>query len=740
MHKFIFATLFSLCSTICFTQNVSGVITDTSDDPIIGAYVISGESHSHSNNQGRFQLMDISIGDTLMVSYLGYKNEEKIISNTDLEKGVVFVLEEESFDLEQVSISNSIKTVNVVATIDLQVNPVNSSQEILRRVPGLMIGQHAGGGKAEQIFLRGFDIDHGTDINMTVDGIPVNMVSHAHGQGYSDLHFLIPETIGNIDFGKGPYYTDQGNFNTAGYVEFKTKDKLENSVVGTEFGQFNSFRTFGLFNLLEKEEHQNAYLAAEYVMTDGPVESPQNFNRVNLMAKYNLEIDGGDRLSLLFSRFQSKWDASGQIPQRLVDQGVISRFGFVDNTEGGFTDRTNFLIDHTKIIDNNRFVKTKAYYSKYGFELFSNFTFFLEDPINGDQIRQKENRNVYGVNTTLFHSLNVGSTAVELNYGIGLRYDDINDNELSHTLNRKTTLDQISFGDVDETNLNAFINSEFDFGKWLINAGLRLDWFQFNYANNLSALYDNQSVDQALISPKFNVIYNPGPRWQLYFKSGVGFHSNDSRVVIAQEGTQILPKAYGTDLGIVIKPAPRLLLDVALWHLFLEQEFVYVGDAGIVEPSGKTNRSGIDFSMRYQLGSYVFVNADLTYTYARSLEGAEGENYIPLAVDLMSSGGLVFKHPKGFSAGLNYRYIKDRAANEDFSITAKGYVITDFNMAYQFKHLNFGIKVENLFDVDWNEAQFATTSRLKNEALPVEELHFTPGVPFFFKGSMTYKF
>ena len=742
MKKIIFTFLLGVLSLALSAQTLQGKVVDQYKNPVADAYIYtpSAEIHSHSDALGKFICRGVQPGDTLIVSFLGFESQQRILTENDFSEGIQFVLQDEFFELDQVYISNSVKSSSQVADIDLQTNPVNSSQEILRKVPGLIIGQHAGGGKAEQIFLRGFDIDHGTDIAISVDGIPVNMVSHAHGQGYADLHFLIPEIIENINFAKGPYSADHGNFTTAGYVDFKTKDKLDQSTVGLQYGHFNTFRTFGLFDLLGRSENQDAYIATEYLASDGPFESPQNFNRLNLMGKYAVNFTNNDRLSVVASRFQSKWDASGQIPQRLVNNGTITRFGAVDDTEGGTTSRTNLALDHTKVINGHSFVKTNAFYSQYQFELYSNFTFFLDDPVNGDQIKQKENRNIYGIESTVFQTL-AGNSDIELSYGVGLRYDDVDGNELSHTANRKTTLESIALGDVDETNVYGFANAELDFGKWLINPGLRFDAFSFDYINNLKAEYTSLSERKAFVSPKLNIIYNPTPQWQIFLKTGMGFHSNDTRVVVAQSGEQILPAAYGADLGAVWKPLPRLWINVAAWYLFLEQEFVYVGDAGIVEPSGKTERRGIEFGLRWQLADYLFFDSDINYTHARAVEEPEGNNFIPLAPDLTAAGGLSFQHPSGFSGGIRYRYIKDRPANEDNSIVAQGYLITDLNASYTFnKRVTLGITIENLFDQDWNEAQFATESRLFSEPTAVEEIHFTPGVPFFFKANFSYHF
>lgn len=728
---------------IISAQNLRGVVVDDANTPIADAYIFtkSEEHHCHSDAKGEFELMNSAPGDTMVVSFLGFGTREFILKERDFKNKFKVVLEGAVFNLEQVSVSNSIKSVSTLSTIDLALSPVQSSQQVLRRVPGLFIGQHAGGGKAEQIFLRGFDIDHGTDISITVDGMPVNMVSHAHGQGYADLHFLIPETIQNIDFAKGPYYSDQGNFTTAGYVNFKTKDKLDQSMFGIDVGDFNTFRTLGMFNLLGNAEKQNAYIATEYIASDGPFESPQNFNRFNVMGKYNVELDGGDRLSVIFSRFQSEWDASGQIPQRLVDNGSITRFGAVDDTEGGSTSRTNIAVDFSKNLTNNTLLKSNFYFSKYDFELFSNFTFFLEDPENSDQIRQHEDRQIYGFSTTLFKDVAVGENRLGLSAGAGLRYDDADDVVLSRTANRQETLEELSQGDVDETNVFGFVDAKWDLGDWLINAGLRLDAFNHNYNDLLQPTYTNQSEQTAILLPKLNIIYNPSTNLQLFAKAGRGFHSNDTRVVVAQSADEILPAAYGVDLGAVWKPAPRVWISPALWYLFLEQEFVYVGDAAIVEPSGKTSRQGVDLSMRFQLTNDLFFNADFNYTHARSIDDPEGENLIPLAPELTSVGGLSYvSSDNGFRASVNYRYIRDRAANEDNSIIAEGYFVTDLSTSYTFSNLTLGIEIENLLDTEWNEAQFATESRLKGELEPVEELHFTPGTPFFLKGIMRYKF
>ena len=739
--KFIIATLIiALLGTVpALAQTASGTVLDDDGTPLEGATIVNLRSgtHAHTNEVGHFTISNTTRGDSVRVSHIGFKSRV-LVYTADTEINEIR-LHGSSLQLSEVVVSSGARTSNIIADIDLRTNPVNSSQELLRKVPGLFIGQHAGGGKAEQIFLRGFDIDHGTDINITVDGMPVNMVSHAHGQGYADLHFLVPETVEKIDFDKGPYDANKGNLATAGYVAFKTKERLDHNSVTLEAGKFNTFRTLGLFNVTNTEK-QSAYVAAEYLMTDGPFVSPQHFNRVNLMGKYTAYTASKDKFSLSLSHFTSKWDASGQVPQRAVDAGLITRFGAIDDTEGGNTSRTNVNLQFDKYIDENTFVKNTAYYSKYDFELYSNFTFFLNDPVNGDQIKQKEERSIIGLSSEYNKLLYAGNAGVHIKAGTGFRYDDVQDIELSHTLNRKTVLQNIMVGDIDETNLYGYAEAAVHKGNWKITPGVRVDYFKFDYVDKLAATYKTQSQNKAIVSPKLNFVYTPGRNIQYFLKLGKGFHSNDTRVVVAQNGKEILPAAYGADLGVSWKPLPRLIVNSALWYLYLQQEFVYVGDEGVVEPSGKTQRKGIDLGLRYQFAKYFYLHGDFTYTHARSMEAAKGEDYIPLAPRYTAAGGVSIKHPSGLSGSIRTRWLGHRPANEDNSIVAKGYCVTDMNMNFQWKHLSIGIITENIFNTQWNETQFATTSRLQNEAQPVTEIHFTPGTPLNIRGFLKYSF
>ena len=557
MNKCYFFIILLFITQQFFSQTFKGKIINQQKNPIENAYIFHTTSgnHEHTNTNGEFTFENIHKGDTLKISHIGYEIAYYVVS--DFSKQATITLNDKTILLNEVVILPKINALNLVTKIDIQTNPVNSSQEVLRKVPGLVIGQHAGGGKAEQIFLRGFDIDHGTDISISVDEIPVNMVSHAHGQGYADLHFLIPEIIDKIDFGKGTYYANQGNFNTSGYVNFETKESIRENTVKIEAGKFDYLRILNMFNLLNTE-NETAYLASEYILNNGPFESPQNFSRFNTIGKYTGYLKNNNKINITLSHFTSKWNASGQIPDRAVKSGLISRFGAIDDTEGGETSRTNLLFNFKKSINDNSFIKNSLFFSNYNFELYSNFTFFLEDPENGDQTKQKEKRNIYGFKSEYNKLIEHGANNFLIQAAVGYRNDKIKSNELSHTLNRKTLLNNIAFGDIDETNFYSYVNTEITYGKWVINPALILDYFKFNYTNKLAENYKVLSEDKAILSPKLNFLYNYSSNFQLYLKSGKGFHSNDTRVVVAENGKKILPAAYGTDLGFIWKPLVKL--------------------------------------------------------------------------------------------------------------------------------------------------------------------------------------
>ena len=759
----ILLVLLWISSGIAFAH--SGDITGSLNDSITGVpvsdadIIIEGSPWTTvSDGTGTFKFHNIPDGKyTLIVSHLSYKTKKIVIEVKGNETLILAIkLKKSNFTLAETAIIGNKepeKMLTRLNLIDVELRPITSSQDILRIVPGLVTAQHAGGGKAEQIYLRGVDNDHGTDFNISVDGMPVNMVSHAHGQGYADLHFLIPEIIDHIEFNKGAYYAKKGNFTTTGYADFKTKNRLDNSILKLEAGNFNTLRLMTAFNLYNNEKtHQNIYLAGEFLYSDSYFESPQLFKRINLFAKYFGKVSESSYLSLSVSTFKSNWNHSGQIPDRAVERGWITRFGAIDDSEGGFTGRTNLNAELSTRLSDNVLIKNQLYYSKYDFKLWSNFTFFLNDTVNGDQILQKENRNIFGYHGNVSVFSKIGSKDFKSDFGIGLRYDDINGDQLVHTYKRNTVLDTFSIGNVNETNAFIYYSGDINLSdKFLINIGLRYDYFIFQYTDNLQPVFSLYYKYSGIFSPKLNFFYNPNPKLQFYLKTGSGFHSNDSRLIALQQVDKDLPRSVNGDFGSFFKLFDRIVMNVAVWTMYMEQEFVYVGDEAVVEPKGETMRYGADVSLRYQLSGHLFLDVDYNYSYGYFINLPENQNYIPLAPVHTSMGGLSYKSSKGLNVGLRYRYVSDRPANEDNSVIALGYFLTEVAASYKWQHIEFFVRADNLFNIDWNEAQFDTESRLRYpdadgnftgelEPEPVSELHYTPGYPFSIRGGMILKF
>lgn len=748
--------LFSFCLSCCLAfgqkEKLSGtVIEQTTSIPIEGATIIllPSAQTTVSDERGRFSFK--IKGNDVRLKIVSIGHETTLVSIADFVKeNNTIALNATSVELSTVSVSSAAgQQYQPISKLDIKMRGVNNSQEVLRIIPGIVIGQHQGGGKAEQIFLRGFDADHGTDFRLDVDGLPINMVSHAHGQGFADSHFIIPETIESVDFKKGPYTASKGDFATTGFVDFNTRNYLPNNTVKVEAGMFNTYRVLGMFNLLNekaKTKQQSWYVASEYRYSDAYFDNPQHFKRFNLFTKYNGRISKNSYLTVSATTFWSKWDASGQIPDRAVKEGLISFYGAIDPYEGGLTYRTNANVQLTTTLKNGGLIKKQVYYSNSHFDLHTNFTFYLVDTVNGDEIRQREGRDLMGYNGSYTNNGYWGKIGVSTEAGFQLRNDKTHNSSLSHTVDRYTTLAQIKLGDVTETTLSPYISETFLLSNcFSINTGLRYDKFYYGYNNKLASDTTLSGVgfykaDAGTLSPKLNFYYHQSDKAQFYLTTGRGFHSNDARASVVTNGKDVLPAAYSADLGTVFKPASNVIINAAIWYIYLQQEFVYSGDGGFVDFSGKTKRYGADFSGRYQPTKSLYFDVDVNYAHGRAADAPKGQNYIPLAPVWTSTGGITYTNKNGWNGSLRYRYTGDRPGNEDYSLTAVGYFITDAVINYSKPKYEIGLMINNAFNTRWKETQFDTETRLKGEATSVDEICFTPGTPFSAKISFMYLF
>jgi outer membrane receptor protein involved in Fe transport len=615
--------------------------------------------------------------------------------------------------------------------------------DLVKVTPGLFTGQHAGGGKANQYFLRGFDIDHGTDLALWVDGMPVNNVSHGHGQGYADLHFIIPELFDRVEVNKGPYFTEYGDFATAGAVRMRTKEHIRESSAELQAGGYGTYRFLGIY--AGADTVMSPVLAAEIYRDDGPFKNPEDLERYNLFFRTNIWRGGASQVDLTLMSYGGDWNGSGQIPLREVEAGRLDRFGSEDPTEGGNSSRHSASLRFRSSAGPRSDFEASAYVISYRLALFSDFTFFAEDPVHGDQIEQEDRRLVAGVNAAYHVQGDLLGLTWNGTAGLDMRNDAIA-NALSHTEKRRK-ISKVVDADIEESGLGVYAQEEVSPLPWLrLVGGMRADYFGFDVTDNLQQLSDTVPgtsgvKSSSIFSPKLNAILGPFYKTEFYLNYGQGFHSNDARgVVRSEDPVTPLTKATGYELGLRTALVPRLDLAASLWRLDMRSELVWVGDEGGTEARGPTRRIGYDAEARFQVLPWLWLDADLTQSDAVYTGNAGNGDAVALAPTTTFAGGVSARHRSGLKGSLRVQSIADRPATEDKSLTAEGFTVVDLGLGYRWRNVEADLSIANLFDTEWREAQFANESRLKGEAAPVEDIHFVPGTPFQAQGGVRVYF
>ncbi|BDS11209.1 TonB-dependent receptor [Aureispira anguillae] len=697
-----------------------------------------------SNDVGWFRI-EGSPTDTIEFSCLGYKTQTVIFR--DIIAAPQIKLEVGSEYLQEISIvadRNTTLGTQQIDKIDLKLMPANNAQDLLRTMSGVFIAQHAGGGKAEQIFLRGFDNDHGTDFAVFVDGIPINLSNHAHGQGYADMHFMIPELIQDADFYKGSHEIQNGNFAVSGAARFKMINGLSKNSIKLDIGQYGFLRGLVRLNLtpknrfFSKKNYEKAFLAIEGTLNRGFFEADQKFKKLNAVFKYNTQIGSSTSLTVGASYFKSSWDASGQIPLRAVTNNTIGWFGAIDDTEGGSTGRINASIKLASLLGKNQRINNFAYYSNNQYQLFSNFTFFLNDSLNGDMIDQVEQRNLFGY-TFEYHRNDklFARTTLKSTISAGIRADFTHSKMLSSIQRKALAINDNN--NVQEINYWLYIKERWRLNEqWIVQFGTRLDLFQFKVNNQLEQSSKGRIAHR--FSPKISIFYNPIPELQLFLKGGSGFHSNYAQAAVENLSVDPLPRALSADFGGVARIAKKWIVSATTWLIQSDAEYLFVPDAGEFEDNGKSLRYGLDFSTKYEPIRNLWLNLALNYSYGILLEEPEDANSIPSAPRFTSTASISYNHPIGIDAYIGMRYMGIRPLIEDESVMADPYFLLDASLSYTYKSLTFGVSAQNLLNSQWMEAVFYDASRLRQETMPVDDFHFTPGTPIFIKGSATYTF
>jgi TonB-dependent Receptor Plug Domain len=655
---------------------------------------------------------------------------------------------------------------------DLELRFYPTPEDILRVVPGLVIAQHQGGGKADQYFLRGFDADHGTDVAFYIDGVPINLPSNGHGQGFADLHFLIPEAIDRVEVTKGPYFVETGDFDTAGAINLHTRRSFGESSVTGEYGSFDTWRVLGVASPFGKDSP--TWFAAEMNGTNGPFISPEGLLRYNLFLKSTFNVSPSTRITILGTAYGSQWSASGQIPAQFVDLPAsnpahLNQFGSIDPTEGGQTQRQMLVLtleSRPSVADQ---IILSAYLVRYSLRLFNDFTFQLIDPVNFDEIEQDDQRYYAGFNALYRKRVDVGDIRTVTELGAQARLDTMNV-ALWHVQKRVrladcplTTDDSAAVAnpcdddDIVQSDLSAFAQEDVRFNRWSrVVVGVRSDLFEWNVTNQLPLnpnlpAGDNQGtavIQKAIVNPKLQAVFTPVPIWDIYLDGGGGFHSNDARAIVFSNGVGALPRAWGAEVGTRLSLFEgRLDLAGALWFLHLQSEFVFDADVAGTTAAGPTNRRGFDFEGRYQILSWLWADLDVSLAHAVYTENGGNGDAVALAPTFTGQAGLSLFHPSwapGLRARLGARWVGDRPADTAATLIAQGYFIVDVYGAYRWRFLEFGVAVNNVFNSTWREAQFATTYQVSeapyNQKTPVTGVTFTPGNPIALYATATVYF
>jgi hypothetical protein len=598
----------------------------------------------------------------------------------------------------------------VVTAKEIDRRPFQRAGEILETVPGVIVSQHSGEGKANQYYLRGFNLDHGTDIAVTAAGVPVNMPTHAHGQGYADANFLIPELIGGVQYKKGPYYADEGDFASAGAVNINYASLLDKPIALVQGGTSSFGRA--LFAASPQLGGGALLYAIEAGRNNGPWVRPDDFRKLNGVLRFTR---GGqsDAFSITAMAYDARWSSTDQIPTRAVSDGMLSRFGYVDPTDGGTTARYS-LESEWQRSSPATLTQAAAYALKVRLNLYSNFTYFLDDPVNGDQFEQADDRVVAGLRASHRWLTRFGGVTTENVVGLQARRDDIGNLGLYRTRAR-VRLDTTRQDSVIETSAAIYAQSSTPWTPWLRTIlGLRADEYRFDV--------DSNDAHASMVSPKLTMIFGPWRNTELYANAGAGFHSNDARGVTA--GATPLVRTRGAEVGVRSTPLPRVHVTASVWGLDMASELLFVGDAGTTEASAPSRRTGVELATDYNVRPWLAIDADYAYSRARFRDGGR----IPGAIEGVASVGLNVIDLGRVSGELRYRYFGPRPLVEDDSVRSSGSNLVNARVGYRVApRVRLDIDVFNVLNAKASDIDYFYASRLPGEAAAgVDDVHFHP--------------
>jgi hypothetical protein len=599
--------------------------------------------------------------------------------------------------------------------------PASRIGELLEVVPGLIVTQHSGEGKANQYFLRGFNLDHGTDLAITVDGMPVNMPTHGHGQGYADINFLIPELVQSVNVRKGPYYADQGDFASAGAVDIDYVTKLPKNIAEVTVGSFGYQRAMAAGSTAVGDGTLlAAFEAGKY---NGPWDVPDNVRKLNGVLRYSRGT-ATDGFTLSAMAYSNGWNSTDQVTQRAIDQGVIGRFGSLDPTDGGNSSRFSLSSNWAQSSEYGQ-SKISAYVIRSSLNLFNNFTYFLDDPVNGDQFSQTDRRTVYGLNASHAFEMRLAGIETQTRIGLQTRGDDIHVG-LFKTLQREI-LSTVRDDSVKEGNVGLWADTTARWNDWLrTTAGLREDYFVGRVVSDTPQ--NSGHAQAAMTSPKAGIVLGPWYKTEFYGNAGYGLHSNDIRgatitvdpndKVTPLDRVPLLVRSKGAEIGVRTRAIEGLTSSLGLFVLDFDSELLFVGDAGTTEPSRPSRRVGVEWTNQYKILPWMTLDLDLAYTHARFTNFDLVGDFIPGAPAWVASGGVTFGGESGWFGTLLARHFGPRPLIEDDSVRSQQSLIFNARAGYKFDNgMRLQLDVLNLFNAQTNQIEYYYLSRLPGEPI-----------------------
>lgn len=633
----------------------------------------------------------------------------------------------------------------VVTDEQLSLRPVLRTGELMEVVPGLIVTQHSGDGKANQFFLRGFNLDHGTDLATSVDGVPVNMPTHGHGQGYTDINFVIPELVRGIEYRKGTYYAESGNFSAAGAVNMRYRRKVDEPLIVLEAGEDSYLR--GLAAASPEVAGGTLLFGLDYARIDGPWVLDQNFEKLNGLLRYSRDSGHDGQFSITAQVYEGDWRSTDQIPLRAVRSGEIDRFGFIDPTDGGSSHRYSLASDWSGALGGGT-ASGLLYAVDYDLNLISNFSYFT-DPVNGDQFQQVDDRRIYGGDWSWRRPFQWRGRDQTFATGLQVRHDDIGKVGLYRTIARER-FETVREDSVKQTSYSIYSSLDTRWTDSLrTTLGVRADHFEFDVDANLAV--NSGSTSDSLVSPKLAVVLGPWSKTEFFFNIGRGFHSNDARGttirvdptdgVTPVERVDPLVKALGTDVGLRTAMLPNTQLSLSLWSLDLDSELLFIGDAGTTEASRESERSGLEIAAIWSPIRWLIIDADLAWSRARFSDADPAGDRIPGAVERVASVGIAIDHPSGWFGGARFRHFGQAPLVEDNSVRSEPTTLVNFEAGYRFaRNYKLSAALYNVFDSDDRDITYFYESQLSNETAPVSDIHFHPVEPRTLRVTLTGSF